>query len=170
MKKALAGNAKMSLKDGALKGINLDDVIRKAKSLVGSKPAEQSAQVSQRTDLSELSASFVIKNGVAHNEDLSAKTPLLRLSGAGDVDIGGGSINYLAKASVVASTTGQGGRELADLNGLTVPVKISGPLEAPRFGVDLKGMAGNVAKQQAGKAEEKLKERVQERLKGLLRR
>ena len=80
MKKALAGNARLSLKDGGLKGINLDDVIRKLKK----QPSQSS---SQRTDLSELTASFVIKNGVAHNDDLSAKAPLLRLSGAGNVNI-----------------------------------------------------------------------------------
>ena len=162
LRKALAGNAKLSLKDGALKGINLEDVIRKVK--------RQSAQSSQRTDLSELTASFVIKNGVAHNDDLSAKSPLLRLSGAGDVDVGGGTIDYLAKASVVASSTGQGGKDLADLNGITVPVKISGPLQDPQIRPDLKAAAGSAVKQQAQKAEEKLKERVQDRLKGLLGR
>ncbi len=162
LRKALAGNAKLSLKDGALKGINLEDVIRKVK--------RQSAQSSQRTDLSELTASFVIKNGVAHNDDLSAKSPLLRLSGAGDVDVGGGTIDYLAKASVVASSTGQGGKDLADLNGITVPVRISGPLQDPQIRPDLKAAAGSAVKQQAQKAEEKLKERVQDRLKGLLGR
>lgn len=158
MKKALAGNARLSLKDGALKGVNLDDVMRKVKSLMG-KSVE--GQASQRTDLSELSASFVIKNGVAHNDDLAGKTPLLRLSGAGNVDVGGGTIDYLAKASA-ASSTGQADTEL--------PVKISGPLDSPKVTVDLKALASSVLRQQAGKAEDKLKERVQERLKGLLRR
>src|SRR5712691_2260801 len=87
MKKALAGNAKLSMKDGALKRVNLEDVIRKMKK-------QSAASVAQRTDLSELTASFVIKNGVAHNDDLSAKAPLLRLSGAGNVNIGGNAIDY----------------------------------------------------------------------------
>lgn len=163
MKKALAGTAKISLKDGALKGVNLEDIIRKAK-------GQQAAQSGGRTDLSELSASFVIKNGVAHNDDLSAKSPLLRLSGAGDVDLGGNAINYLAKASVVATTQGQGGKDLANLNGLTLPVKVDGPLDAPQFHPDLRGLAGNAAKQQIQKQEDKLKEKVQDRLKNLLRR
>ena len=163
MKKALAGTAKISLKDGALKGVNLEDIIRKAK-------GQQAAQSGGRTDLSELSASFVIKNGVAHNDDLSAKSPLLRLSGSGDVDIGGNALNYLAKASVVATTQGQGGKDLANLNGLTLPVKVDGPLDAPQFHPDLKGLAGNAAKQQVQKQEDKLKEKVQDRLKNLLRR
>ena len=163
MKKALAGNARLSLKDGGLKGINLDEVIRKLKK----QPAQSS---SQRTDLSELTASFLIKNGVAHNDDLSAKAPLLRLSGAGDVNIAANAIDYLAKVSFVASSTGQGGKDLGDLAGKTLPVKIDGPLDAPQFHPDLNALLRDVVKEQAGKAEDKLKERGRDFLKGLIKR
>jgi AsmA protein len=163
MKKALAGTAKLSMKDGGLKGINIDELIRKAK-----KQPPQSS--SQRTDLSELTASFVIKNGVAHNDDLSAKAPALRLGGAGDINIGANAIDYLAKVSFVASSSGQGGKDVADLNGKTLPVKIDGPLDAPQFHPDLSALFRDVAKQQIQKQEDKLKERLQDKLKGLLRR
>ena len=163
MKKALAGNAKLSMKDGGLKGINLDELIRKLKK----QPAQSS---SQRTDLSEFTASFVIKNGVAHNDDLSAKAPLLRLSGAGDVNIGANAIDYLAKVSFVASSTGQGGKDLGDLAGKTLPVKIDGPLDAPQFHPDLNALVRDVAKQQIQKQEDKLRERGRDFLKGLIKR
>jgi AsmA protein len=163
MKKALAGTARLSLKDGGLKGINIDELIRKAK--------QQLPQSSlQRTDLSELSASFVIKNGVAHNDDLSAKAPALRLGGAGDVNIGANAIDYLAKVSFVASSSGQGGKDVADLSGKTLPVKIDGPLDAPQFHPDLSALVRDVAKQQIQKQEDKLKERGRDFLKGLIRR
>ena len=168
MKKTLSGTAKLALRDSGLKGVNLGELLRKAKSLRGSNPPpEQGASPAERTDFTELEASFVIKNGIAHNEDLSAKSPLLRLAGSGDIDIGANSIDYLVKASVVASSSGQGGKELGELRGVTVPVKITGPLDAPRFRADLGAAAGDAVKQ---RAEEKLKERVQDRLKGLLRR
>jgi len=168
MKKTLSGTAKLALRDSGLKGVNLGELLRKAKSLRGSNPPpEQGASPAERTDFTELEASFVIKNGVAHNDDLSAKSPLLRLAGSGDIDIGANSIDYLVKASVVASSGGQGGKELAELRGVTVPVKITGPLDAPRFRADLGAAAGDAVKQ---RAEEKLKERVQDRLKDLLRR
>src|SRR5258706_3618248 len=168
MKKALSGTAKLALRDSGLKGVNLGELLRKAKSLRGSNPPpEQGASAAERTDFTELQASFVIKNGVAHNEDLSAKSPLMRLAGSGDIDIAANSIDYLVKASVVASSSGQGGKELGELRGVTVPVKITGPLDAPRFRADLGAAAGDAVKQ---RAEEKLKERVQDRLKGLLRR
>lgn len=175
MKKALAGSARLTLRDGALKGINLEEAIRKARALARSKPAdEQKAERTERTDLTELGASFLIKNGVARNEDLSAKSPLLRLSGSGDVDIGAGTIDYLAKVSVVGSSGGQGGKEAGDLRGVTVPVKITGTLEAPRFRADLRAAAGDAVKQKVEEKKEKVKEEVKERakdrLKGLLRR
>ena len=175
MKKALAGSAKMTLRDGALKGINLEETIRKARALAGRRPAEeQKAERAERTDFTELGASFVIKNGVAHNDDLSAKSPLLRLAGSGDVDIGAGTIDYLAKVSVVGSSGGQGGKEAGDLRGVTVPVKITGTLDAPRFRADLRAAAGDAARDRADEKikeeKEQLKERARDRLKGLFRR
>jgi len=168
MKKALSGNASLALRDSGLKGVNLGELLRKAKSLRGSNPpVEQGTLPAERTDFTELGASFVIRNGVAHNDDLSAKSPLLRLAGSGDVDIGANSIDYLIKASVVASSGGQGGKELAELRGVTVPVKVTGPLDAPRFRADLRATVGDAVRQ---RAEDKLKERVQDRLKDLLRR
>jgi AsmA protein len=68
---------------------------------------------------------------------------------------------------VVATSSGQGGKDLAELRGVTVPVKVSGPLDAPRFRADLRATVGDAVKQ---RAEEKLKERAQDRLKNLLRR
>jgi AsmA protein len=168
MKKALSGNASLALRDSSLKGVNLGELLHQARALRGSNPpAEQGVTPAERTDFTELGASFVIRNGVAHNDDLSAKSPLLRLAGSGDIDIGANSIDYLVKASVVASSGGQGGKELAELRNVTVPVKITGPLDAPRFRADLGATVGDAVKQ---RAEEKLKERARDRLKDLLRR
>jgi AsmA protein len=160
-------NAKLSLRDGALKGINLTEALRKARALAGRPVADQGSSRGERTDFSEIDASFVIKNGVAHNDDLSGKSPLLRLAGSGDVNIGADSIDYVARVSVVETAGGQGGKELPELRGVTVPVKIAGPLAAPRFRVDLGATVRDTVKQ---KAEEKLRERAQERLRDFLKR
>jgi AsmA protein len=165
MKRALGGTAKVHLRDGSIKGINVAEVINRARSMFGSQSAAsgQSADdKSKKTDFSELSASFVIKSGVAHNEDLDAKAPLFRLGGAGDINIAASSLDYVAKASVVATTEGQGGRERDKLAGLTVPVRLSGPFDDLKYDVDYRAMAGAAAKSQVG---EKIKGRVEERLK-----
>jgi AsmA protein len=147
LKKALGGSANVALKDGAIKGIDVAGTIRQARALLGSKGAlEQQAKGGQKTDFSELTASFAIKNGVAHNDDLKGASPLLRLAGAGDIDIGESRMNYALKASVVATSTGQGGKDLAQVAGLTVPVKISGPFDNLGFSVDVAALATDAAK------------------------
>ena len=162
LKKALNGTARLDLKDGAIKGINLAETLRKAKSALSARGAtEQGASRQEKTDFSELSASFVIRNGVAHNEDLSLKSPFLRLTGAGDINVGNDSIDYLAKAAVVASASGQGGQDLANLKGVTVPVRLSGPYDALKYRIDFGAMVGEVAKE---KAKEAVRDAISEKL------
>jgi peptidoglycan/xylan/chitin deacetylase (PgdA/CDA1 family) len=132
LKKALAGSASIALNDGAIKGINLAEALRKAKAAIGSKSAqEQTASGGDKTDFTEMTASFSISKGVAHNEDLSAKSPFIRIGGAGDLDIGEGRMNYLAKAAIVNTAAGQGGKDAGSLAGLTVPVRIRRLSSAP---------------------------------------
>jgi AsmA protein len=168
MKKQLSGTARVVLRNGALKGFNLTEAMRKTKAAFGSKSAQQqAADPSQRTDFSEMSASFTIRNGVAHNEDLEVKAPLVRLGGAGDIDIGNSQLNYLARATVVATSKGQGGADLEHLAGLTVPVKLSGPFDAPKVEIDYRALASDAAK---AKVKEKVKEKVKDKLRNLLKR
>ena len=172
MKKALNGSASLVLKDGALKGINLGQSLRDLKGKFSSKQdAAQSAKAGDKTDFSEMSASFKIANGVAHNDDLSAKSPFLRLGGAGDIDIGGGSMNYLAKASVVASSGGQGAKDLEYLKGLTVPVRLTGPFENLSYKIEFGSLIGEATKAKIVDAVketgQKAQEQVKDKLKGL---
>jgi len=147
LKKALAGTASIAVRDGAIKGIDIPGTIRKAKGMLGSKTAlEEEARGGAKTDFSELTASFTIKNGVARNDDLQMKSPLLRLTGKGDINIGDSTMDYTTQASVVATATGQGGKELADVAGLTVPVRVTGPLASPKYNVDIAALATGIAK------------------------
>jgi AsmA protein len=169
MKKALNGTASLNLADGAYRGINIGETIRSAKATLGAvrgkpQPPAQAANSVQKTDFTELKASFQIRNGVARNEDLTMKSPLLRLSGAGDIDIGNDAINYLAKATVVGTSKGQGGTEADQLKGVTVPVKLTGPLDAPRYELDYGALAAEAAKQEV---ERKAGELLQRKLPGL---
>jgi len=197
LKRAINGKAQLALKDGAVKGIDLAGAVRSVKSKFGGKDAEGAASSTEKTDFSELTASFVIKNGIAHNEDLMLKSPFLRVTGAGDVNIGEDSLNYVVKTSIVGTMAGQGGKELGELKGFTVPVRLSGPYTAMKYKVEFSQMvagkeqleaAKTTAKEIAKKELEKLlggkpagdeaqqaapskkpEEQVKEKLKGLFR-
>jgi AsmA protein len=167
LRRALAGQATLRLADGAVSGFNLAQIVRDAKAKIGlaqSGAKTGTAQAADKTDFSELSASLHIAAGVAHNDDLVAKTPLFRLGGAGDIDLGREQIDYLLKCTVVPSLQGQGGPEIAALKGLTVPVRLNGPFTAMHWSIDVQSMIGAAVK---SKIEDKVKDKVKDALKGL---
>jgi AsmA protein len=174
MTRALAGHAQVVLHDGAVKGINIAQAIRRAKAQVSGGGREGTATRNEATDFSEMSASFDISNGVAHNQDLDAKTPLLRVGGSGDIDLGSARLDYLVKASVVATLEGQGGAELQALRGQTIPVKLSGPLNTIGWKIDFGAMAkeklGNKIETRREEIKQGVKDKVKDRLKDLLGR
>jgi AsmA protein len=165
LKRGLNGGASVNLRDGSIKGIDIAATVRDARAVMGTLKGQktQAADNSKKTEFSELSGTFAITNGVARNNDLSLKSPLLRISGAGDINIGADTVDYLVKASVVGTLTGQDGRSLNDLKGVTVPVRASGPLAAPSFALDFNALLTDTIKQ---KAEDLVKDKIQESLFG----
>lgn len=162
MKSRLAGQAAVQLRDGAIKGINLARTLREAKAALGARQdRQQQARQTEKTDFSELSASFQVAEGVARNRDLDVKSPFLRLGGEGAIDIGRSSIDYLLRASVANTSKGQGGDDLAALRGLTVPVALSGPLQAPAWQVQWSAVAAAAAEAAVkNKLEDKLRDKL----------
>lgn len=151
-KKNLAGTSSLALTDGAIKGIDIAGQIRGIKNKVNmlkGNAIEADADKTKKTDFSELTASFTIKDGVAHNEDLAMKAPILRLAkgdSSGDINIGSETINYTATPTIVKSIKGQGGENLDELAGIAIPLKISGTFTNPKFGLDTKAIATGLAK------------------------
>ena len=147
LKKSLNGTAGLSLADGAVKGIDIAGTLRNVKDKINiTKQSSTASNKTQKTDFSEMMANFTIKNGVAHNEDLSIKAPLFRIGGNGDIDIGGETINYTAKPTIVNSLKGQGGSDLSLMNGLTIPIKVTGSFAKPSYAIDFSGLAAGMAK------------------------
>jgi AsmA protein len=119
MQRALAGRARIDIHDGAVKGVNLGEIVKVAGSLLGSNSAiEGKAQASDQTKFSDLSATYVIRNGIAHNDDLAGRSPLLKVTGAGSIDIGAQRVDYLVKATPVGAIPIGGGRTLTVLQGV----------------------------------------------------
>ncbi len=150
LKKGLNGNAALNLVDGAIKGIDIAGSIREIKSKLNvlKQQSNIGADQRKRTEFSEMTATFKINNGVAHNDDLNIKAPLFRISGSGDIDIGNETINYLAKPTIVKSLKGQGGAELDALSGVTIPVKVTGTFSDPKYGMDFTAIGVALAKSQ----------------------
>lgn len=150
---SLDGKGAVTFVDGAITGINLAEMVRN----VGS--AFTADGTSQKTDFAELSGTFTLANGVVANNDLALKSPLLRVEGAGTVELPPRTVHYRVEPKAVASLQGQGGKD--DLGGVTVPVIIEGPWDKLSFRPDLEAMV-------KGRANEALKGAIGEKLPGLL--
>jgi AsmA protein len=180
-KKRLNGTVGVQLSDGALNGVDIAGALRNAKARLGGGSPEGTTGAQQKTDFTEFSASLKITDGVARNDDLSAKTPLLRLGGAGTIFIPEDRIDYTLKATVVPTLQGQGGPELEQLRGLTLPVRLSGPYSNVKWKIDVGGVSSQRKQEARQKLDAKkdalkdaLKDRLQEpsgdKLRNLLKR
>lgn len=163
-KKALDGKLAFNLADGAVKGFNLGQIMRDGQALLARQvPTTATAQ---STDFAELRGSGVFVNGVLKSDDLSAKNPLLRLEGAGEIDLVQETINYLAKPTLVNTASGQGGKDRIDLSGIVVPIRVSGALYKPKVSIDwqaaLKQQAVGQLREKLGVSEETVREKREE--------
>jgi len=169
MKKALNGNFSLNLADGAIKGIDIDKKLLAAQALLskgGAAASETSAaNKDEKTAFKEFKATFKVTNGIAHNDDLSLRSELVRVSGAGDINIGNDSIDYVAKAAITKTPDGKGG--------ITVPLHVSGPYTDLKYTLDYAAMLREAVKQKVDAkvdaTKEELKAKAQEQLKSKLK-
>ena len=129
---SLAGKGRVMFLDGAIKGINLAAMARNVTT------AFTAGGDAEKTDFAELSGTVVIKKGVVKNKDLKMLAPLVRLAGAGKVNLPKRRLKYRFEPKLVADSEGQGGA--ADVAGLMVPVIAEGPWHDISYRPDLKGL------------------------------
>jgi AsmA protein len=132
---ALNGNANLEFTDGAIRGVNVAKMIRNLGT--GIVEGWQGA-TTEKTDFASLGASLKVAKGSATTQDLHLIGPLVRMTGAGTVNLPAKSVNFKVDPQLVGSLKGQGGKE--DLSGLGVPVMIVGPWAKPKIYPDIKGI------------------------------
>ncbi|MCF6281841.1 MAG: AsmA family protein [Candidatus Polarisedimenticolaceae bacterium] len=159
-KQHLNGNVDFSFNNGALKGINIAQSLREAKAKITGKKSPTHRTV-KKTDFSQLSASARIEQGVLHNRDLLMKSPFIRVTGRGQVDLVTETLDYLTRPVVVSNNQGQGGKELKDLVGIPIPVHFSGPWSKLDWKIDMEKIFIDAKKDEAKK---KLKKVIEEKI------
>jgi AsmA protein len=134
----LSGTAFTDFKDGAIRGLNIAQMIR---NLTTSPLSGWQAEKEQTTDLTELSASFKIDHGQAKTDDLNLVGPLVRVTGGGTIDLAAKTLGLRVDPKLVLTTEGQG--RTSDPVGFGIPVAIEGPWDAPRIYPDVAGILDN---------------------------
>jgi len=167
MKKTLSGGGAFTVRDGAYKGVNLGLLARQGEVLLNAARGKRTKSVegSTQTDFSELSGTFKVDGGVIRNDDLAMKAPLLRLAGQGTADLGSERIDYTLNASLVETSKGQEGKDTEKLDGITVPIRVTGTFDEPRFVPDLAAVAKQRTRVEIDKQKKKLEGKVEEKIK-----
>lgn len=132
---ALNGKGAVEFRDGAIRGINIPKMVRSLSidTLLGWQQSDN-----EKTDFSQLSGTYTISNGTLTNSDLVMVGPLLRVTGAGTVDIPNRTLAYRVDPKVVATLEGQGGSQ--ELDGFAVPIRIDGAWDRPRIYPEIEGI------------------------------
>jgi AsmA protein len=134
----LDGTVFAVFRDGAIRGLNVAQMIR---SLTSGTLSGWQENKQQATDLTQLAASFRIELGKATTSDINLIGPLVRVTGGGTVDLGEKSLALRVEPKLVMTTEGQG--RTTDPVGLGIPVAIDGPWDEPRIYPDIAGILDN---------------------------
>ncbi|CAM3928659.1 AsmA family protein [Bordetella tumulicola] len=180
----LNGGMQLRLRDGAVSGINVAQTLRELKAAFKGEAQDPAlaADQTRHTDFTSLEADLVFTKGIATAKRLDMASPLLRVS-QGDpaaIDFVRSALNFVAKVRVVNTSTGQDGKHLEELKGITIPVLISGSFDKPVYTIQWRGAATEALKKGLEKKiedavieklhDEKFVPKINDALKGILRK
>jgi AsmA protein len=159
VKSSLAGQGSIAVSDGAIEGVNLTEMIDQ----IGAGQIPELRQgPGAKTAFTDLGGSFTIKDGIAETNNLTATSPLLKVTAAGTVNLVENTMNFLANPEIVKGPEGERGAN--DLAGLSVPVRIQGPLDRPTITPEVKQLFADPEK--AGKTVNQIGKALQKQFKG----
>lgn len=130
---ALNGSGQIDFANGQVRGVNLGLVARTIQTAVSGGAISSGAS----TQFSQIAASFTITKGVMTTKDFRLVSPVLGMTGAGNVDLGEQSIDFVVKPKALSSMTGGAGN-------IGIPFRIHGPWSNIHYTPDLSGVAQGI--------------------------
>ncbi len=133
---SLNGALEFRILDGVFPGVDLNGFLGDSAKLQERRSDKLIGRPDDRTEFGEMAGSLTITNGIVDNRDLCLKAPHLRAGGEGRVDGVRKEVDYLITAMLIADAKGQGGVSCDDAYGIGMPVRVTGSVLDPSFGVD----------------------------------
>ena len=158
IKASLRGNGSVLISNGSVEGIDITAFIGG----LGEGEFDLRRGPDAKTAFSDLGGSFTISDGIAETHNLKMMSPLLKVMAEGTVDLARGNLDIVAHPEIVEGPEGKKGAN--DLAGLSVPVRIEGPLDQPRIRPEIGAAFANP--ESASKTMNKIGEALQKKFKG----
>ncbi|MEZ5986181.1 MAG: AsmA family protein [Hyphomonas sp.] len=154
--KALNGEVSTKLNDGAIKGLNVAQLVRSKDSLLQAVSSGQLQSLDftsalspeATTDFTSFDTVLSVKNGVANVDLMKLLSPVLGIDGSGDINLGGQSLDLRLATSIDKKAQGTG--SVVQLNGIPVPIRLSGSWTNPKVTPDLSGVTSQLKQDLTG--------------------
>ncbi|MFA0473204.1 AsmA family protein [Vibrio sp. 10N.222.51.E8] len=161
IKKNLVGTIAINFEDGAVNGINVAQLIRENYAKIKGEKVE-STNEAQKTDFSAMKATLKVDKGWVSTNDLSAQSPLLRVTGQGKANFINETVDFLVRTSIVGSLEGQGGKNIDDLKDVTIPIKVTGQWADPKFALVFDDVLKQKAQKEIDRGVNKLTDKIKD--------
>ncbi|MGR9105739.1 MAG: AsmA family protein [Gammaproteobacteria bacterium] len=159
-KASLNGDISASVTDGLIRGINLENAVRDANSLVA-EIGITSESAADLTRFSQLTYQATVEDGVLRGTLLEAKSPYFDFSGNGKIDLTSEAVDYRVDAVVNEPPEGIAGIKVKKLKGLRIPIRVGGTLSSLSFEPEVQGALQDPRiRAAAQKLEKKLDEKL----------
>lgn len=140
---SLTGTLDVHVTNGVVKGFSLERMMGEARARLTGEPTP--AGLPNHTDFTDLRASAEVLAGVLRNRDLVGTADNLRVTGKGTLDLVRERFDYRFAPMLVKSAQGGG---IEELEGVPVPVHLTGSFSRPRWDVDVASALGAVAERE----------------------
>ena len=139
LRQALAGSLNLSLRGGALAGVDLRAALLDGRADLGKRmPAQQREfNSAATTPFNEMKARFELREQRASGQMLELNAAAVRAAGEGELQLDSGVVDLRLLATV-----GRGAHELSNMAGVSVPLHVQGPWRSPRLAFDFGAASG----------------------------
>jgi AsmA protein len=169
IRRDLDGDVGFAVKNGSLEGFDFWYELRRARARIDGTAVPDRGDAPRRTTFSSLSASGVVKDALLTNNDLNGTLDFMSIDGSGTVNLLDDAINFDLTAKLVDGPVLQSDPGMAKMAGDTLPLKVTGTIDAPSVLPDFNAIVRQQVEQEVDEAVEEKKEEVREELRDRLR-
>ena len=162
LKRSLNGKIAFHVKDGSLNNVEIVNLIRQGE--LWWKGKASLAENLDRLRFVALDFLASVRNGVVETERFLIDSRKFKIEGSGNIDLARSRLDYTLQAIRLKHEETPSGEKVAAIKGLPIIVKITGPLEKPKYFLDVAAMAKAKFHKKIEKKKAKIERKIQEKL------
>src|SRR5258706_402446 len=136
--KDLNGKGEVRVADGNISGVDLGAVGHVVQSVLTGEVLNNVTGGNAKTPFGKLGASFTVRNGVMHSDDIQLDSPAVLMNGHGDVDLSARTLEFHFEPK------GANGIPVLRLADIGAPLYVKEPWEKLSYGPDVRNLAKTI--------------------------